>query len=290
MQRSDFIKKSMLGLFALTSLRSLKQFSDGLESQENKMPALFMGHGSPMNALEGNEFTLGWQSLTKNLPKPKAILCVSAHWETRGTYVTAMEKPKTIHDFGGFPPELHAVQYPAPGSPELAKQAAGLIKKTEVGLDYEWGFDHGSWSVVKRMYPNADIPMIQLSLDHYKDPRWHYELARELGELRKKGILIIGSGNMVHNLRMLNWQNPGDKYDWAEEANTTFKSLIEKGDHQPLINYTALGKPAALAIPTPEHYLPLLYVLGLKEEKDSVRFFNDKTVMGSIAMTSVQIG
>lgn len=157
-------------------------------------------------------------------------------------------------------------------------------------MDYEWGFDHGSWSVVKRMFPNADVPMIQMSLDRYKDARWHYELAMELDELRKKGILIVGSGNMVHNLRMLNWQNPDEQYDWAEEANTTFKSLIEKGDHQSMINYSALGKAAALAIPTPEHYLPLLYILGLKEKNETLRFFNDKTVMGSIAMTSVQIG
>ncbi len=290
MRRSTFIKKSMFGLFAFPTLHALKAWSDQLESQETVMPALFLGHGSPMNAVEDNEFTRGWRALADSLPRPKAILCISAHWETRGTYVTAMEKPKTIHDFGGFPKELYAVEYPAPGSPDLAKETAGLVQKTTVGLDYEWGFDHGSWAVVNRIYPAADVPMIQMSLDYGKDPQWHYELARELAVLRRKGILIIGSGNMVHNLRMLNWNNPQDKYDWAEEANTRFKALIGQGDHQSMIRYSALGKSAALAIPTPEHYLPLLYVLGLQHADEPVRFFNDKTVMGSISMTSVQVG
>lgn len=290
MQRSEFIRKSMFGLFALPTLRSLGQFSEQLDTQETKMPALFLGHGSPMNALENNEFTQGWQALAQSLPRPKAILCISAHWETRGTLVTAMEKPKTIHDFGGFPKELYEVQYPAPGDPALAKETSQLVKKTPVGLDLDWGFDHGSWSVVKRMFPNADIPMIQMSLDYGNGPQWHYELAKELAVLRTKGILIIGSGNMVHNLRMLNWRNPDESYDWAEEAHSTFTTLIQNGDHQKLINYNALGKSAALAIPTPEHFLPLLYTLGLKEKNDPVRFFNDKTVLGSIAMTSVQIG
>lgn len=280
----------MLGLFAVTSLRSLGQLSAELETQGHKMPVLFLGHGSPMNALENNEFTEGWQQLAQKMPKPNAILCISAHWETRGTFVTAMDKPRTIHDFGGFPKALYDVEYPAPGHPALAKETSALVKQTPVGLDYEWGFDHGSWAVVNRIFPRADVPMIQMSLDYGKSPQWHYELAKELAVLRTKGVLIIGSGNMVHNLRMLNWQNPHDKYDWAEEAHSTFKALIQKGDHQKLVNYSALGKAAALAIPTPEHYLPLLYTLGLKEEKDSVQLFNDKTVMGSIAMTSVQIG
>lgn len=280
----------MLGLFAFPTLHALKNWSDQLGEQDVQMPALFLGHGSPMNALEDNEFTRGWAALRDSLPRPKAILCVSAHWQTRGTFVTAMEKPKTIHDFGGFPKELYALEYPAPGSPELAKETAALVQKTTVGLDYEWGLDHGSWAVVNRIYPDADLPMIQMSLDFNKDPQWHYELARELVALRKKGVLIIGSGNMVHNLRMLNWSNPQDTYDWAEEANTRFKALIREDDHQSLIRYSALGKSAALAIPTPEHYLPLLYVLGLKGAKEPIRFFNDRTVMGSVSMTSVQVG
>lgn len=280
----------MFGLFALSSLKGLRQFSDTLETQDVAMPVLFMGHGSPMNALEDNEFTQAWQSTAGKLQKPKAILCISAHWETRGTFVTAMEKPKTIHDFGGFPKALFDVEYPAPGSPELARETADLVKKTTVELDHSWGFDHGSWSVIARMFPNADIPMIQLSLDRFQTPQWHYELAQELAVLRKKGVLIVGSGNMVHNLRMLSWQNPEATYDWAEEAHEKFKSLILKGDHQSLIKYDSLGKSAALSIPTPEHYLPLLYVLGMQKGEDSVRLFNDKTVMGSIAMTCVQVG
>lgn len=280
----------MFGLFAFPALHTLKHLDDRLEPQDAKMPALFLGHGSPMNAIEDNEFSREWHALAGTIPKPKAIICISAHWETRGTFVTAIQQPKTIHDFGGFPKPLYEVEYPAPGSPELARETASAVKKAPVGLDYAWGFDHGSWAVVRCIYPQADVPMIQMSLDYGNAPQWHYELAQELAGLRKKGVLIIGSGNMVHNLRMLNWNNPNDKYDWAEEANDRFKSLILNDDHQSLARYEALGRPAALAIPTPEHYLPLLYVLALKDKKEPVRFFNDKTVMGSISMTSVQLG
>ena len=274
---------------AALHLHQLRKATETFSSTE-KMPVLFLGHGSPMNAIEENEFARGWATAGKSLPKPNAILCISAHWETRGTYVTAMEKPKTIHDFGGFPQELFAVQYPAPGSPWLAKETKNVITSTDIGLDQSWGLDHGCWSVVKRMYPNADIPIIQMSLDYQQGPQYHYTLAKELAALRHKGVLIIGSVNMVHNLGIMDWNSPQTGYDWAVEANTKMKSYITNGDHVSLINYKQHGKAFDLSIPTPEHYLPLLYVLGLKEKNDEVSFFNDKTIMGSIAMTSVKIG
>ena len=255
-----------------------------------EMPILFVGHGSPMNAIEHNEFVDGWQSAGKALPKPNAILCISAHWETRGIQITAMEKPPTIHDFGGFPKALFDVEYPAPGSPALATEIQEILKPTPAVLDAQWGLDHGCWSVVKNMYPDADIPVLQMSMDVHRTPSQHFELAKELAALRKKGVLIIGSGNMVHNLRMLNWQRPETGYDWAIEANSNFKKLIENNKLTELMNYQALGAEAKLAIPTPEHYLPLLYILGLKEENENLSFFNDKLVMGSIAMTSLKIG
>jgi 4,5-DOPA dioxygenase extradiol len=201
-----------------------------------------------------------------------------------------MEKPQTIHDFGGFPQVLFDVQYPAAGHPELAKETVALVKKTSVELDHDWGLDHGSWTVIRRMYPNANIPVLQFSIDYSKGAQYHYELAKELSQLRKKGVLIMGSGNMVHNLRILNWQTPNNGYDWAIEMDSTFKKLILNNEHRKLIEYDKLGQAARLAIPTPEHYLPLLYTLGLKEEKESVDIFNDKTMMGSISMTSLLIG
>lgn len=257
-----------------------------------QMPVLFLGHGSPMNAIEENEFVEGWRNIGKTLPRPNAILCVSAHWETRGTCVTAMENPKTIHDFGGFPKELFEVQYPAPGSPELAKETKDIVSKTEVGLDEKWGLDHGCWSVIKHLYPEADIPVIQMSLDYYQTAQYHYELAKELAALRNKGILILGSGNMVHNLRMVAWDKLNATefgYDWAIEANEKMKKFILNGDYQQLINYKSQGKAFDLAIPTPEHFLPLLYALALKDENEKVSLFNDKTVAGSLSMTSLKI-
>lgn len=260
-------------------------------SSTEQMPVLFVGHGSPMNAIDENEFVTGWRTIGKSLPKPNAILCVSAHWETRGTFVTAMEKPVTIHDFGGFPKALFDVQYPAPGSPELAKETKSILKKTEVGLDEKWGLDHGAWSVIKRLYPEANIPVIEMSLDYYQTPQYHYDLARELSSLRKKGVLIIGSGNMVHNLGLVDWDklNAEYGYDWAIEANEKMKKFILNGDHQQLINYKSQGKSFDLAIPTPEHYLPMLYALALKEENEKVNLFNDKPVAGSLSMTSFKI-
>ena len=256
------------------------------------MPVLFLGHGSPMNAIEENEFVRGFREIGKVIPKPHAILCVSAHWETSGTFVTAMEHPKTIHDFGGFPEELFAVQYPAPGSPELAKETKDVVRKTDVGLDNEWGLDHGCWSVVKHLYPNADVPVVQMSLDHYQTPQAHYALGKELSSLRKRGVLIIGSGNMVHNLRMVAWDKLDATeygYDWALEANDGMKKYVLDGDHQSLMDYRSQGKAFQLAIPTPEHFLPLLYVLALQEKAETVSLFNDKTVAGSLSMTSLKI-
>jgi 4,5-DOPA dioxygenase extradiol len=258
-----------------------------------RMPVLFVGHGSPMNAIEENEFVEGWRKLGKTLPRPKAILCVSAHWETKGTFVTAVQKPETIHDFGGFPKALYEVQYPAPGSPELARETKQTITKTTVGLDEKWGLDHGAWSVISRIYPEANIPVIEMSLDYSQGPLYHYELGKQLGALRNKGVLIIGSGNLVHNLRMVAWDKmnePEYGFDWAIQANDKFKQLIESGNHKDLINYNNLGREVQLAVPTPDHYLPLLYTLALKEENEIVSFFNDKPVMGSLTMTSVRIG
>jgi 4,5-DOPA dioxygenase extradiol len=259
----------------------------------DNMPVLFLGHGSPMNAIEENEFVTGWINIGKTIPKPTAILCISAHWETRGTYVTAMERPPTIHDFGGFPKVLFDVNYPAPGSPGLAMEIKNIIQKTGVGLDEKWGLDHGCWSVVRHLFPKADVPVIQLSMDYYQPPQYHYDLAKELSPLRKKGILIIGSGNIVHNLGMVAWDKidePGFGYDWALEANEKIKKFILANDHNSLIDYKSQGRAINMAIPTPDHFLPLLYSLALKEENEIVNIFNDKAVAGSLTMTSLKIG
>ena len=253
------------------------------------MPILFVGHGSPMYAIEENEFADEWRRLGKQLPKPEAILCISAHWETESTLVTSMEKPKTIHDFDGFPKELFDISYPADGSPALAEIAKGTIKKTILQNDYNWGLDHGCWAVIRHMYPNADIPVVQLSLARNQSPEWHYELGKELSSLRQKGILLLGSGNVVHNLMLVDWHNMDTGYDWAEEINDRFRKFILEENHNELIDYSSLGEAARLAIPTPEHYLPLLYILGMKEKKESISFFNDKIVMGSLSMTSLII-
>ena len=262
-------------------------------SETKKMPVLFLGHGSPMNAIEENEFVRGFRNIGKDIPTPKAILIISAHWETKGTLVTAMQKPRTIHDFGGFPQALFDVQYPAPGSPELANETKRLIKKVQVGLDESWGLDHGAWSVVKHLYPKADVPIIQMSIDYTQGAQYHYDLAKELASLRKKGILIIGSGNMVHNLGMVAWDKLNTDsygYDWAIEANDKMKHFILSDNHQPLIHFKSQGRAFDLAIPSPEHYLPLLYTLALKDQNEQASFFNDKPVGGSLTMTSVKIG
>ncbi|MDR3680234.1 MAG: 4,5-DOPA dioxygenase extradiol [Flavipsychrobacter sp.] len=293
MKRSNFIKALAVLPFMTTAMKldALQKLTEPFGSTP-QMPVLFLGHGSPMNAIEDNEFVHGWQKIGRTLPKPSAILCISAHWETNGTFVTAMERPKTIHDFGGFPQALFDVEYPAPGSPELAAETKKIITSTTVGLDDKWGLDHGAWSVIKHLYPIADVPVIQMSLDYRKPAAYHYELAKELMTLRNKGVLIIGSGNMVHNLGTIAWdkiKEPEYGFDWAIEANERLKRLILTDDHKQLINYQSLGREVALAAPSPDHFLPLIYALALKTEKESISLFNDKLVMGSISMLSFKI-
>lgn len=275
------------------SLHNFKNWTDSLSEEDIKHPVLFIGHGSPMNGIEDNEFSRTWAKMGQEITRPKAVLVISAHWLTRGTHITAMEEPKTIHDFGGFPQALFNVQYPAKGNPELAEATSKLITSTNVGLDHDWGLDHGTWTVVRHMYPDADIPVLQLSIDYGRPPEYHYELAKEIASLRKKGVLIIGSGNMVHNLRMVDWRKlnePNYGFDWAIEMNDIFKEKIADGNHKALIDYENLNKAVKLAIPTPDHYYPLLYNLGLQDNNDTISFFNDRLVGGSLNMTSVKIG
>ena len=293
MNRKDFLKALAIlpAIGATMKLNELNNMTRDMENTE-RMPVLFLGHGSPMNAIEENEFVSGFRKVSSEISRPSAILVISAHWETQGTFVTAMEHPRTIHDFGGFPNALFDVQYPVPGSPELANETRSLVKKTEIGLDDKWGLDHGAWSVIKHLYPNADVPVIQMSLDYRQSARWHYDLARELASLRRKGVLIVGSGNMVHNLGMVEWRRLNETfgYDWALEASEKMKKSILSGDHDTLVNFRSQGRAFDLAIPTPEHYLPLLYTLGLKEKGEEVSLFNDRALAGSLTMTSVRVG
>lgn len=265
-------------------MRSLFEAADS----EIRIPALFVGHGSPMNAIEDNEFSRFWTELGKSLPRLKAILCISAHWETDGTKVTAQEQPRTIHDFYNFPEPLYQVRYPAPGSPELAQLATQTVRTTPVGLDYDWGLDHGAWSVLCRMISHADVPVVQLSLDRSKAPRAHYEIGKELKALRNKGVLILGSGNVVHNLREVVWEDSG--YDWAREFDEKVRDLILAGDHEAVIEYTKLGRAANLSVPTNEHYLPLLYTLAVQDRDEAAVFFAEKVTLGSISMRSLRLG
>jgi 4,5-DOPA dioxygenase extradiol len=253
-----------------------------------QMPVLFMGHGSPMNAIEDNEFSLAWQEAAKTIPKPNAILCISAHWETEGSMVTAMEKPRTIHDFYGFPRALFEIQYPAWGYPELAQRVVQLAGGSKVQPDLSWGLDHGNWSVLCRMYPEADIPVVQLSLDRSQPNSYHYRLGQLLAPLRKEGVLIIGSGNIVHNLRMMVWEDTA--FDWASEYDEMVKQWILEEDHQAIIHYEKHGKPALLAVNSAEHYLPLLYILGLRYPHEPASFFAEKVWGGSISMRCVRFG
>ena len=252
------------------------------------MPVVFIGHGSPMNAIEDNEFRREWQSLGRRLPRPKAILCISAHWETRGVYVSSGEHPETIHDFNGFPKALFDVRYRAPGSPELAHRVADLLDGTRVHLDPNRGLDHGAWGVLGPMYPEADIPVVQLSLSGLQPGAWHYDLARSLDPLRNEGVLVVGSGNIVHNLRLFRYNDQTPK-DWALRFDEEVAERIADGHHEGLLGYETLGPDALLSIPTPEHYLPLLYVLALQRGGEAVSFFNT-TVMSAISMRSLVIG
>ncbi|MDP2175227.1 MAG: 4,5-DOPA dioxygenase extradiol [Bacteroidota bacterium] len=273
-------------------INDLKKITDEMPVTP-KMPVLFLGHGSPMNAIEENEFVAGFRNIAQTLPKPTAILCISAHWYINKTAVTAMEMPKQIYDFGGFPKALYDVKYPALGSLLLANETKNTVKKVEVQLDETWGLDHGAWTVIKHLYPNADVPVVQMSIDYTKDAQFHFDLAKDLQALRSKGILIIGSGNIIHNLGLVDFYNL-DKdnygYDWAIESRAIMNQLIEKGDFKSLIQYNTLGKSVQLAIPTAEHYLPMIYSLGLKEENETLNLFNDKLLGGSLSMTSFKIG
>jgi 4,5-DOPA dioxygenase extradiol len=256
-----------------------------------KMPAIFFGHGNPLNALEDNAYTRAWSDIGKSIPTPRAIVTISAHWYMPGTYVTAMGTPRTIHDFGGFPRALYQVQYPAPGDPLLAQQLRKLLQPmAAVGLDMEWGLDHGTWSVLCHVFPEADVPVLQLSIDRTQPPAFHYELGRRLAPLRHDGVLVTGSGNLVHNLHAYAWgRHPVEPFDWALRFEQRVRALLLANEHGPLINYESLGPDALLSIPTPEHYLPLLYVLGLQAENESVTFPVEGIEGGSVSMLSVQL-
>lgn len=276
----------------MTNLHDLYQMGRHLPDTET-MPVFFFGHGTPMNALELNEFTRQWRQIGANLPKPAAILAISAHWLTQGgTAVTAMEKPQTIHDFGGFPQALFNMQYPAVGHAGLVQETIQNISLTQVHEDMEWGLDHGTWSVLTHVFPEANVPVVQLSIDYSQGAAYHIELGKQLAALRRKGVLIVTSGNMVHNLRMMSRTAQLDEafgFDWALEANDVFKDLIGKREHARLANWQNLGAAVSLAIPTPDHYYPMMYALGLQETGDELSFFNDQAVMGSLTMTSFRL-
>lgn len=289
MLRSVFIQQLVLSAMGMSYTNTLKKISQQLPTTGSRMPVLFVGHGSPMNAIEDNEFSKRWAKMGEEIPQPTAVICISAHWLTKGTYITAMEQPATIHDFGGFPKALFDVQYPAPGHPSLANEVKLLSTSAEILLDHEWGLDHGTWSVLKQMYPKANIPVLQLSIDYNMPAAYHFALAQQLISLRNKGVLLIGSGNMVHNLGMVAWNKlnePEYGYDWAIEMNSVFKQNIASRNFNTLLNYESLGAAAKLAIPTPDHYYPMIYSLGLIDTKDEITFFNDKAVGGSLTMTS----
>lgn len=293
MKRSQFIK--YISTFTVaTSIMKTQAFNTFVNKLKPsaKMPVLFIGHGSPMNAIELNQFSATWQKLGKELPLPQAILCISAHWETNGTFVSVSANPKTIHDFGGFPKALFDVQYPALGSIELAKTTQESVTKTNVLPTEDWGLDHGAWSILKHLYPLANVPVVQMSIDYTKDAQYHYDLAKDLQKLRNKGVLIIGSGNMVHNLGLVAWNKinePDYGFDWALEANSKMKNMLLNQQHDGLINYKKQGKSFELAIPSPEHYIPLIYTIALQDKNDKLSLFNDKPVLGSLTMTSVKI-
>lgn len=277
----------------MNSIQEFRTFISRLPADGKRMPALFVGHGSPMNGIEDTLFSQRWSDLGRLLPIPNAVLVISAHWLTRGTRITAMDFPRTIHDFNGFPEALYQVQYPAPGQPLLARETADGIHSAKIYMDHEWGLDHGAWTVIRHMYPEANIPVLQLSIDFTQNPAHHFSLASELRVLREKGVMIVGSGNMVHNLQMVQWDKLDAEeygYDWAYSINEKFKQLIRHGENEKLIKYDSLGPEAELAIPTPDHYIPLLYAIANREKKDEIMFFNDTAIGGSITMTSVLIG
>lgn len=256
------------------------------------MPAFFFGHGNPLNTLYRNEWTEGWEKISQTIPRPKGILAISAHWYVPGTAVTVMDQPRTIHDFGGFPAELYAINYPAPGDPVLAARVRELTAPSlSLRDDAEWGLDHGTWMVIRHIFPEADVPVIQMSIDSTKPPRWHYALGKMLAPLREEEILVVGSGNVVHNLHSYSWgDHPVDPFDWAVRFDGKVRESISTGNEESLVEYPRLGRDAILSVPTPDHYLPLLYILGLKREEDEVLFPVEGYDGGSISMLSVRIG
>ena len=255
------------------------------------LPAIFFGHGNPMNALTKNAWTEGWRRIGESTPRPRAVLAISAHWYVPGTGVTISAAPRTIHDFGGFPRELYAVQYAAPGDPSLARRVQQLLAPLPVTLDESWGLDHGTWSVLRHVYPEADIPVVQLSIDESRPASFHFEIGRKLAELRDEGVLIVGSGNLVHNLHTYAWgRHAPEPYDWAVQFESDARGLLLAGDHGPLVDYETLGRAALLSIPTPDHYLPLLYVIGARKKDDEVTFPVEGVDGGSISMLTVQVG
>lgn len=292
MNRKTFIKMGLAGTTGIFALNELEGLSKLLPNTEQLAPAFFVGHGSPMNAIEENKFSKKWQTLLTKIEKPSLILMISAHWFTRGTFITGQVKPRTIYDFGGFPDELYRVVYEAPGSPEMAKKISEMIDNPEIKIDYEWGFDHGNWSIMKHINPKADIPVIQLSIDYREPASFHYELGKKLKELRKKGVVIIGSGNLVHNLRLVNWhKNPEEDfgYDWAIEMNQFHVENIKQRNIQPLVDWKLKGQAAQLAIPSLDHYAPMLYIAGVMDKKDDIEIFNNSLLMGSLSMTSFSL-
>jgi 4,5-DOPA dioxygenase extradiol len=260
-------------------------------SSRETMPVVFVGHGNPLNAIEKNSFADSWRALADAMPRPRSIVAISAHWFVPGTRVTANEQPRTIHDFGGFPRSLYEVAYPAPGAPELAEQVAGLLVPTRVQLDTNWGLDHGTWSVLVHMYPEADVPVVQLSIDETLTPEEHYALARRLAPLRDEGVLLLGSGNIVHNLQLYSWdRHPVEPYDWAVRFETRLRTTIEAGEFSTAVSYEALGLDAKLCAPTPDHFLPLLYVLAQGRGNDPVSFPVEGFDGGTISMLAVRLG
>ncbi len=256
-----------------------------------RLPAIFFGHGNPMNAVTQNRYTQAWRTIGGQMSRPKAILSISAHWFVPGTGITVSTSPRTIHDFGGFPRELYQVQYPAPGDPDLARRVQKMLSPLQVELDDSWGLDHGTWSVLTHVYPEADVPVVQLSIDEGQPGVFHFEVGKKLAPLREEGILIVGSGNLVHNLHAYAWgRHMPDPYDWAVRFETEAKQRMLAGEYKSLINYERLGAEARLAVPTPDHYLPMLYVLGAQQEGERIQFPVEGVDGGSISMLAVQIG
>ena len=294
MNRKSFIKHlAAMPLIASSmnlNLNELKTITDGFQSTQ-KMPVLFIGHGNPMNAIYDNSFTQSLNKLGKTLEKPNAILVISAHWQTIGTYVSTNPWPKTIYDFGGFPKELFEVKYEPKGHPKLAKELISTVTSVAVKEKIEMGLDHGAWTVLRHIYPDADVPVFEMSIDFEKSPLFHYNLGRELGKLREKGVLILGSGNIVHNLRLLDWNNAyGKPFDWAQDFDLFVKNNIDKRDFQPLVEYEKYGKAAMLSVPSNDHYLPMLYTLGLANANEPIKYIYEGYEFGSLSMRCFQIG